>query len=155
MQGCQTSEAIHLQEDKGDGFVFSVIQMGTSREIWRVLGVEVCGRGGVQVPFVAHSPLSQGLIVSLRKRRRRRRRNLLLRCSRKSKSQVTCGLFSLARKKVEPGRAAFRNWLFSACRCIKILILNVSKNLFSKSKIETVNIAPLSSLPRSLLLFAS
>ena len=68
MQGCQTSEAIHLQEDIGDGFVFSIIQMGTSREIWRVLGVEVCGRGGVQFPFVVHSPLSQGLIVSLRKK---------------------------------------------------------------------------------------
>ena len=69
MQGCQTSEAIHLQEDKGDGYVFSVIQMGTSREIWRVLGVEVCGRGGVQVHFVVRSPLSQGLIVSLKKKK--------------------------------------------------------------------------------------
>ena len=68
MQGCQTSEAIHLQEDKGDGYVFSLIQMGTSREIWRVLCVEVCGWGGVQVHFVVRSPLSQGLIVSLRKK---------------------------------------------------------------------------------------
>ena len=68
MQGCQTSEAIHLQEDKGDGYVFSVNQMGTSREIWRALGVEVCGRGGVQVHFVVHSLLSQGLTVSLRKK---------------------------------------------------------------------------------------
>ena len=68
MQGCQTSEAIHLQEDKGDGYVFSVNQMGTSREIWRALGVEVYGRGGVQVHFVVHSLLSQGLIVSLRKK---------------------------------------------------------------------------------------
>lgn len=68
MQGCQTSEAIHVQEDKGDGFVSSVIQMGTNPEIWRVLGVAVCGRGGVQVHFVVHSPLSQGPIVSARKK---------------------------------------------------------------------------------------
>ena len=74
MQGCQTSEAIHLQEDIGDGFVFSIIQMGTSREIWRVLGVEVCGRGGVQFPFVVHSPLSQGLIVSLRKKTKKKKK---------------------------------------------------------------------------------
>lgn len=58
MQGCKTSEIVHLQEYKGGGFVFSIIQMGKivcsgePRVVVRVWE-------GVHIHPVAHSPNSR------------------------------------------------------------------------------------------------
>lgn len=125
-------EVVHLHEYKGDGFVFSLIQTGKGSVFWTAACSAVYVRGGVCIHPVGHSPLSQGLIVSIGEKKKKKKSAFEIDSQGQEKARRSVGRFILPERMLEQGRLRLGNWLFRVCRCIQILLLNVSKMFQSK-----------------------